>query len=188
MTSLEASLDPENIDKLEALGNPHVIEQVERFIKLCKPAKVSVITDNPEEIAYVRQRALELGEERKLEMEGHTIHYDGFQDQARDKGHTAVLLPEGQSLSRGINSVEREAGLKEVLDLLDGAMEGKEVFVRFFSLGPTNSRFSLCALQLTDSAYVAHSEDLLSSRGVGAPLTSSPSSTRRGSSMSATAQ
>jgi len=161
MTSLEASLDPENIDKLEALGNPHVIEQVERFIKLCKPAKVSVITDNPEEIAYVRQRALELGEERKLEMEGHTIHYDGFQDQARDKPHTAVLLPEGQSLSRGINLVEREAGLKEVLDLLDGAMEGKEVFVRFFSLGPTNSRFSICALQLTDSAYVAHSEDLL---------------------------
>ena len=161
MASLEGLLDPENIDKLNALVNPHVIEQVERFVRLCKPTRVSVITDDPEEIAYVRQRALELGEERKLEMEGHTIHYDGFQDQARDKAHTAVLLPEGQSLSRGINSVERETGLKEVLCLLDGAMKGKEVFVRFFSLGPTNSRFSICALQLTDSAYVAHSEDLL---------------------------
>ena len=149
------------MDKLHALGNPQVIEQVDRFVRLCKPARVSVITDDPEEIDYVRQRALELGEERKLEMEGHTIHYDGFQDQARDKAHTAVLLPEGQSLSRGINSVEREAGLKEVLDLLDGAMEGKEVFVRFFSLGPTNSQYSICALQMTDSAYVAHSEDLL---------------------------
>ncbi len=74
MASLEGLLDPDNVDKLDVLGNPHVIEQVERFVRLCKPARVSVITDDPEEIAYVRQRALELGEERKLEMEGHTIH------------------------------------------------------------------------------------------------------------------
>ena len=35
------------------------------------------------------------------------------------------------------------------------------MLVRFFSLGPTNSSFSIPALQITDSAYVAHSEDLL---------------------------
>jgi phosphoenolpyruvate carboxykinase (GTP) len=122
---------------------------------------VTVVTDDPKEIAYVRQLALDEGEERALPMAGHTIHYDGFYDQARDKEHTAVLLPEGQRLSRGINSVEREAGLREVLGILDGIMKGKEMLVRFFSLGPTNSRFSKCALQLTDSSYVAHSEDLL---------------------------
>jgi len=149
------------LSKLEALNNPYVVEQVERFVALCKPAKVTVITDDPEEIAYVRQLALDNGEETELDMHGHTIHYDGYYDQARDKAHTAVLLPEGRSLSRGINSVEREAGLKEVLGLLDGSMAGKEMLVRFFSLGPTESRYALCALQLTDSSYVAHSEDLL---------------------------
>jgi len=154
-------LDGENLAKLEALRNPHVVEIVESFVKLCKPAKVSVITDDPKEIAYVRQLALDAGEERKLKMEGHTIHYDGYYDQARDKEHTAVLLPAGQRLSRGINSIERGAGLKEVLGLLDGSMRGKECLVRFFCLGPTNSRFSISALQLTDSSYVAHSEDLL---------------------------
>jgi phosphoenolpyruvate carboxykinase (GTP) len=160
-SSLKGVLDGENLAKLEALSNPHVIDLVERFVTLCKPAKVTVVTDDPEEIAYVRQLALDTCEERKLAMEGHTIHYDGYHDQARDKEHTAVLLPEGQRLSRGINSVEREAGLKEVLGFLDGAMDGKECLVRFFSLGPTNSRFTICALQLTDSSYVAHSEDLL---------------------------
>jgi phosphoenolpyruvate carboxykinase (GTP) len=159
--SISQLLRGENLRKLEALGNPHVIEQVERFVELCKPLRVAVITDDPEEVAYVRKLALDNGEERKLKMEGHTIHYDGFHDQARDKPHTAVLLPEGQKLSRGIVSVEREAGLKEVLRLMDGCMKGKECLVRFFSLGPTDSRFSICALQLTDSAYVAHSEDLL---------------------------
>jgi phosphoenolpyruvate carboxykinase (GTP) len=154
-------LKGENLRKLESLCNSHVIEQVERFIELCKPLRVAVITDDPEEVAYVRKLALDNGEERKLKMEGHTIHYDGFHDQARDKPHTAVLLPEGQRLSRGIVSVEWAAGLKEVLHLMDGCMKGKECLVRFFSLGPTGSRFSICALQITDSAYVAHSEDLL---------------------------
>jgi len=52
-------------------------------------------------------------------------------------------------------------GLKEVLDIMDGCMKGNECLVRFFCLGPKNSKFSLLALQLTDSFYVAHSEDLL---------------------------
>lgn len=154
-------LDSEALAKLEALHNSHVIDQVKEFASLCKPDRVTVITDDPEESAYVRRLALEKGEESRLKTEGHTIHYDGYYDQARDKEHTAVLLPKGQTLSRGINSVEREAGLEEVLGILDGAMRGKEMLVRFFSLGPTDSRFSLCALQITDSAYVAHSEDLL---------------------------
>jgi phosphoenolpyruvate carboxykinase (GTP) len=154
-------LKGENLRKLEALSNTHVIEQVERFVELCKPSKVTVITDDPGEVEYVRQLALDNGEEARLEIEGHTIHYDGFYDQARDKVHTAVLLPGGQRLSRGIVSVERKAGLKEIMGLMDGCMRGKECLIRFFSLGPTGSRFSLCALQITDSAYVAHSEDLL---------------------------
>ncbi len=154
-------LDRGSLVKLRALKNPHVIELVEKFTALCKPAKVTVITDDPKEIEYVRQLSLDNGEESKLLLNGHTIHFDGINDLARSKGETAVLLPEGQRLSRGINSIEREAGLKEVLGLLDGAMRGKECLVRFFSLGPTNSRFSISALQVTDSAYVAHSEDLL---------------------------
>jgi phosphoenolpyruvate carboxykinase (GTP) len=157
----EKLIKGENLEKLEALGNPHVVEQVYRFVDLCKPAKVTVVTDDSGEIAYVRQLALDNGEEAKLNMEGHTIHYDGYYDQARDKGNTRVLLPPGMEMSAGINTIDREEGLEEVLGFLDGAMEGKECLVRFFCLGPTNSRFSISALQLTDSAYVAHSEDLL---------------------------
>ena len=154
-------LREENLRKLEVLDNPHVKEQVERFVELCKPSKVTVITDDPEEINYVRNLATKTSEETELRIRGHTVHFDGYLDQARDKEHTAVLLPQGLKISRSINYVERNAGLKEINGLLDGAMEGKECIVRFFSLGPTKSRFTICALQLTDSSYVAHSEDLL---------------------------
>ncbi len=153
--------DKKNFEKLNALNNDHVLKIVQEFITLCKPSKVTVITDSPEDIDYVRQRAIEVGEEAKLNIEGHTIHYDGFYDQARDKEKTKVLIPKGRYTSPWINTTDRDDGLKEILDIMDGVMKGRECLIRFFCLGPKNSKFTICALQLTDSFYVAHSEDLL---------------------------
>jgi len=147
--------------KLDALENPKVLKIVEDAAALMKPEKVVVFDDSPEDIVKVRQSALDYGEEVKLAMEGHTIHYDGYFDQARDKANTATLLPAGQKLSRGLNVKERESGLEEIYSFMDGAMQGKTMLVRFFCLGPTNSRFSIRAMQITDSFYVGHSEDLL---------------------------
>lgn len=154
-------LDKKNFEKLNALNNKYVLKIVQEFITLCKPSKVTVITDSPEDIDYVRQRAIEVGEEARLAIEGHTIHYDGFYDQARDKEKTKVLIPKGKYTSPWINTTDRDDGLKEILDIMDGVMEGRECLIRFFCLGPKNSKFTICALQLTDSFYVAHSEDLL---------------------------
>ncbi len=160
-------IDKNNLDKLKALNNSHVIKVVAEFVTICKPSKVTVITDSKEDIDYVRDRAVKLGEEARLNLEGHTIHYDGFftminHDQARDKENTQVLVPKGQKdLFPWINTMEREKGLMEIMEIMNGCMEGHECVIRFFCLGPKNSKFSILALQLTDSFYVAHSEDLL---------------------------
>ncbi|MFW9940170.1 MAG: phosphoenolpyruvate carboxykinase (GTP) [Candidatus Thorarchaeota archaeon] len=159
-------INQENIDKLKALKNKKVLKIVDKFIDLCRPSKVTVITDSIEDIEYCRRRAIENGEEAKLDIDGHTIHFDGFfsmsnHDQARDKKNTKVLIPNGQYRPPAINTIEREEGLKEILEVMKGCMEGHECVVRFFCLGPKNSKFSILALQLTDSFYVAHSEDLL---------------------------
>ncbi len=160
-------IDNYNLKKLKALNNQAVLKVVNEFISLCKPSKVTVITDSQEDIDYVRNRAIELSEETKLNLEGHTIHYDGFftmsnHDQARDKGNTQVLVSKGEEESYPwINTMEREKGLKEILEIMDGCMKNHECVIRFFCLGPKNSKFSILALQLTDSFYVAHSEDIL---------------------------
>ncbi len=154
-------LSQENLKKLENLNNQKVLNVVEEFTNLLKPAKITVITDSQEDIKYVRELALKTGEEKKLKMEGHTIHYDGYNDQARDKNNTCVLVTPEMKMSKVINTKPREEGLKEVKEIMDGAMAGKEMLVRFFCLGPLNSPFSICALQLTDSSYVGHSEDIL---------------------------
>ncbi len=154
-------LSRENREKLNDLKNEHVLNIVKEAVKLCKPAKVKVITDSKEDIAYVRKLAIETGEEKKLNREGHTYHFDGYYDQARDKENTRYLLTGEEDLGAGINSIARAKGLKEVLSYLDNSMSGKVMLVRFFSLGPNNSKFSIPALQITDSSYVAHSEDIL---------------------------
>ncbi len=158
-------LDKPSDANLEALGNQHVIHQLDEFVKLCKPSKVVVFGESTEDVARMRELAMSRGEEKPLKMEGHTIHFDGYYDLARDTTSTKVLTPPGMVLSKKINTISRDEGLKEILGLMDGAMKGKEMLVKFYSLGPTNSRFSLCAMQVTDSPYVAHSEDLLYRQG-----------------------
>ncbi len=165
--ALKDIMDEKNVEKLEALGNKHVEKIVEEFASICKPAKITVLTDSQEDIDYVKGLSVENGEESKLGIDGHTIHFDGYFDQARDKGNTQILLSDGVKVAKNINTMERETGLKEVLGIMDGIMEGKEMLVCFFCLGPTNSEFSIPALQLTDSAYVAHSEYILYRSGYG---------------------
>jgi phosphoenolpyruvate carboxykinase (GTP) len=160
------SIDEINLKKLKELSNDYVLEIVRRFVKLCKPEKVTVITDSKEDISYVRNGAIKSGEETKLNTEGHTVHFDAFNtmtdhDQARDKENTRILIPKEGYNPPALNTIERKKGLEEILEIMDGCMEGHECLVRFFSLGPKNSKFTILALQLTDSFYVAHSEDLL---------------------------
>ena len=154
-------MDQVNQKKLEVLNNPYIMQRVEEAIVLCKPEKVTVITDALEEIQYVRELALRNREEEKLKLEGHTIHFDGFYDQGRDKENTRYLVSEKVDWGIDVNSIDKDEGLKEIKSYFKGSMKGKEMLVRFFSLGPTDSIFSIPALQITDSAYVAHSEDLL---------------------------
>jgi len=163
----EEILSAENLKKLEELKNGEVLEIVKKYIKHCRPAKVTVITDSKEDINYLRELALKNGEEKKLSTEGHTIHFDGYYDQARDKANTKVLLSGKACLSKAVNCGDRDEGLKEVMGFMDGVMEGKEMIVCFFCLGPLNSDFSIPALQITDSAYVAHSESILYRPGYG---------------------
>ncbi|MBL7206211.1 MAG: phosphoenolpyruvate carboxykinase (GTP) [Candidatus Aenigmarchaeota archaeon] len=154
-------LDEKNRKILEDLGNEHIIKKVEEAIELCKPEKVTILTDSQEDIDYIRKISKENGEEKPLTMKGHTVHFDSYYDQARDKENTKVLLPKGKYMSDFINTTEKEQGLKEVLSFLDGSMKGKEMLVCFFCLGPCNSKFAIPSLQITDSFYVAHSETIL---------------------------
>jgi phosphoenolpyruvate carboxykinase (GTP) len=154
-------MDDANYRKLMAVPNPAVHRFVADAIGLCAPRDVYVVSDDAKDIEHVRRQAVAQREETPLATPGHTYHFDGMDDQGRDREVTKYLVPTTDSLSKALNQIEREAGLSEVRGLLKDAMKGRTLIVRFLSLGPTGSVFSVGCVQCTDSWYVAHSEELL---------------------------
>ena len=164
---LETRLSDKDYQKLVRIDNPQLHQFIARYVDLCNPAKVFVCGDSSEDLQYIREAAIRNREEAKLAIDGHTIHFDGYYDQARDKENTKFLLPKGKNLGPEINATDRDRGLREIHSILQNIMNGHELYVKFFCLGPANSQFSIPCVQLTDSSYVAHSEDLLYRQGYG---------------------
>ncbi len=158
---LKQKLTAENYDKLTALNNPKMHAFVADAIELTAPDSVFVCTDSPDDIAHIRDLAVKNGEESPLNIPGHTCHFDGYNDQARDKAQTKYLLPPGSELGESLNSIDKSEGVREVRSFLKDSMNGRQVLVCFWCLGPADSDFTIPCIQITDSPYVAHSESIL---------------------------
>jgi phosphoenolpyruvate carboxykinase (GTP) len=82
---LKTKLDSRNYERIAALNNEALYAFVADAITLCEPESVWVSTDSPEDMKYTREMAVKIGEERSLNIPGHTIHFDGMEDQGRDR-------------------------------------------------------------------------------------------------------
>jgi len=162
---LTSKLSNEGIKRIEALNNSFLEEFIARYIEILQPEKAYVSIGIDEDFAYIRKRALELYEEIHLKINGHTAHFDAYGDQGRDKANTKILLENDEWLDEVIVTGPRDENLKEVHEILAGIMKGREMFICFYVLAPENSIFSIPCLQITDSPYVAHSENILYRQG-----------------------
>lgn len=158
---IEERCDIKDYKKIAEIKNDYVFKFVAKFIKLLNPGSVFVCEDSLNDFDYIREKAIKDGEEKKLSVEGHTIHFDSYYDQGRDKEHTRLLVPRGFYLDPNLDTMDKETGIKEIMGMLENIMQGKELYILFFSLGPVRSDFTIPAIQLTDSSYVAHSEIIL---------------------------
>ncbi|MHC4741634.1 MAG: phosphoenolpyruvate carboxykinase (GTP) [Planctomycetota bacterium] len=158
---LKEKLTTEDYNRLTALNNPRLHAFVADAIELTGAESVRVCTDSEEDRDYLRAQALEKNEEVALNTDGHTCHFDGYYDQARDKAKTKYLLPKGSDLGESLNSIEKQEGIEEVRSFFKDSMVGRQMLVMFYCLGPVDSPFSIPCVQITDSAYVGHSETIL---------------------------
>lgn len=163
---LRKILKEDEYKKLEKIAVPKVHQFILDAIQLCNPSDVFICADTPDEIAHIKNMAIVSKEESAaLLIPGHTFHFDGPQDQGRDREITKFLVPKGESLSPALNQIDRDEGLKEILELLRNSMVGKTMIVRFLVLGPANSEFAIPCMECTDSWYVSHTVDLLYRNG-----------------------
>ena len=61
---LGSKLNDANLEKLLTLENPKLHRFVAEAIERCEPDSVFVCTDDPDDVAYVRQQAIDRGEEK----------------------------------------------------------------------------------------------------------------------------
>jgi phosphoenolpyruvate carboxykinase (GTP) len=163
---LRNKMSETSIRKLAALENEKLFDFIGEYIELCQPDSVYMCDDGDADAEYLRKKSVELGEESPLSRQGHTIHYDGYDDQGRAPGATKNLVPkEDIPLMQSLLPMDREVGLPEVRGILKGIMKGKEAIVKLSCEGPVLSPFSIGCVQITDSFYVCHSEELLYRRG-----------------------
>ncbi|MEM2098177.1 MAG: phosphoenolpyruvate carboxykinase (GTP) [Candidatus Bathyarchaeia archaeon] len=159
---LKPKLSQKDYEKLSAISHPIVHEFIAKANDLCNPQDIFICSDSTEDLEHIRKQAIATGEEKAiLKTPGHTVHFDGIYDQGRDRQATKYLVPKGITLSKALNQIDRQEGLAEVRSLLRDSMKDRTMIVRFISLGPPNSVFTILGLQCTDSWYVAHSETLL---------------------------
>ena len=162
---LKSRLGASSLQKLKALDNERLNEVIAKAILKFQPASVYVANGSPEDLYRARAMALKNGEEKPLIGQGHTIHYDGILDQGRDPVNTRFLVEDTSALGPGLNTMEREEGLQEIGQVMDGIMRGRQMIVAFYALGPLETEFAIPCVQITDSYYVAHSEDILYRNG-----------------------
>ncbi len=161
MQLFENKLDKTNLSRIQKIKHPEVVIKIANAIAMCEPEAVFVNTGSEADRQYIREMSLQNGEEAKLPMEGHTIHYDLKEEQGRIVDRTFYIANEDEEVSSLANKIYRAEALIDVRDKMSGIMHGKTMIIGFYMRGPIGAPASNPALEITSSAYVSHSAEIL---------------------------
>ena len=161
MKLLENKLDKDNLSRIKQIKNPDALMKIANAIVMCEPDDVFINTGSEKDRQFIKDLTIKNGEEEKLPMDKHTIHYDLKDEQGRIIDRTFYIANEGEEISTLANKMPRSEALIEVRDKMTGIMHGKTMIVGFYSRGPIGAPVSNPALEITSSAYVSHSAEIL---------------------------
>jgi phosphoenolpyruvate carboxykinase (GTP) len=158
---LEQKLDAVNREKLSPITNEDALIKIAAAINMCEPDDVFINTGSAEDVAWIRKYALEKGEEAPLAKPNHTIHFDLPQDQGRMVSQTLYIVNEDEKTSALAKKLVRSEGLEYMQTHMKGIMKGMIMIVGFYSRGPVGAYATTPAIEISSSAYVLHSAELL---------------------------
>ncbi len=158
---LDDKLDQTALDRIQPIRHPEVVLKIANAIAMCEPKSVFILTGSEADRQFVRDLALEKGEEARLPMEGHSIHYDLKEEQGRIIDRTYYVVNEDEDVSSMAKRMLRSDALEVVRRNMVGIMRGKTMMVGFYMRGPVGSPASNPALEISSSTYVLHSAEIL---------------------------
>ncbi len=157
----EDRLDAENLRKLKYIENDIALMKIANAIAMTEPEHIFINTGSPEDLETIRRFSLKNGEEEALGIKGHTVHFDLPEEQARIVDRTYYIINEGSDVSIMAQKIVREEALEYIREHMTGIARGKTLFVGFYSRGPIGAQAALPALEMSTSAYVMHSANIL---------------------------
>ncbi|MFZ0240609.1 MAG: phosphoenolpyruvate carboxykinase (GTP) [Desulfobacterales bacterium] len=158
---LKETLDTEQFARLQRITHAGVRLKIANAIAMCRPERVFINTGTESDRQFIRELALERGEEATLPMAGHTIHFDLKEEQGRIIDRTFYFTNPGELVSSLANKIDRNDALQDIREKMSGIMTGMTMVVGFYLRGPVGSPVSNPALEITSSAYVSHSAEIL---------------------------
>ena len=153
--------DDSNKGKIRQISNIDILATIVNRIELCNPKDIFVHTGSDADCAYIKKMALEVGEETKLAMGGHTIHFDPPSEQGRVVKQTYAVEDEGVYTSSLANAMPRAEADALIENKMKNIMDGKTMLVGFYIRGPIGAPTAYASLTISDSWYLAHQQNNL---------------------------
>ncbi|MEH0020299.1 MAG: phosphoenolpyruvate carboxykinase (GTP) [Desulfobacter sp.] len=154
-------MDDIHLARISEINHPDILVRIANAIALCNPDTVYINTGSEQDKAFIKNLALEKNEERALSMEDHTIHFDLADEQGRIVDRTFYIADPEDHISSLANRMNRKEALDDIRSSMHNIMAGKTMIIGFYMRGPVGAPVSNPALEITSSAYVSHSAELL---------------------------
>jgi phosphoenolpyruvate carboxykinase (GTP) len=158
---LKARMDAANQAKLKQIKNPEILKKMANAVVMCEPDAVFIANGSEADRQFIRELSLEKGEESKLAMEGHTIHYDLKEEQGRIIDRTFYIHNEGEEVNSLAKKMDRAEAREDIRGKMAGIMKGKVMMVGFYMRGPVGAPAANPAVEISSSTYVMHSAEIL---------------------------
>ncbi len=141
----------------ELTSNKQVLDFVEQTRRRCRPDSVVWIDGSQELYDKLTAEAISTGEMIKLNedlLPGCLLHRTKENDVARVENRTFICSRKEEDCGPTNNWWEPSKAYETLYGILDGAYEGRTMYVIPFSMGPVGGRLSKIGIEITDSIYV----------------------------------
>ena len=151
--------------------NTSLRDWVEQTAKLTQPDRIHWC--NGSDIERDELVQLMLGTGDLIELNQATfpncyLHRSNPSDVARVEHLTFICTPQKEDAGPNNNWMDPAAGHKTIDALFDGCMKGRTMYVVPYCMGPINSPYSRCGVEITDSPYVVLNMRIMTRMGAPA--------------------